>query len=99
VSGKPGRWDELTADEKRTLRLEAWVRGDGIQFDSPEARSKYVERTTLLRDAWELKKTPARVPIAGLGGGYIITTGTQIDDGQEETIRAMVDFTKEYGVY
>jgi hypothetical protein len=23
----------------------------------------------------------------------------QIDDGQEETIRAMVDFTKEYGVY
>jgi uroporphyrinogen-III decarboxylase len=31
----------------------------------------------------------------GKGGGYIITTGTQIDDGQEETIRAMVDFTKE----
>ena len=58
MSDKPGHWDELTADERRTLRLEAWVRGDGIQFDGPEARAKYVERATLLRDAWELKKTP-----------------------------------------
>jgi len=28
-----------------------------------------------------------------------MSPGTQIDDGQEETVRAMVDFTKEYGVY
>ena len=39
------------------------------------------------------------IDYCGKGGGYILTTGTQIDDGQEETIRAMVDFTKEYGVY
>ena len=31
--------------------------------------------------------------------GFILTTGTQIHDGQEETIRAMVDFAKDCGVY
>jgi hypothetical protein len=35
----------------------------------------------------------------GKGGGLIVSPGTQIDDGKEETVRAMVDFTKEYGVY
>lgn len=59
--GKPENWHELTPEEKRTLRLDAWVRGDGIQFDSPEAEEKYRERATLFRDAVELKKTPARV--------------------------------------
>ena len=59
--GKPENWHELTPDEKRTLRLDAWVRGDGIQFNSPEAEEKYRERATLFRDAVELKKTPARL--------------------------------------
>ncbi len=32
-------------------------------------------------------------------GGYIMSTGRQIDYAREENIRAMVDFTREYGVY
>ncbi len=39
------------------------------------------------------------IDYCGKDGGYILSPGTQIDDGQEETIKAMVDFTKEYGVY
>ena len=39
------------------------------------------------------------IDYCGKGGGFIISPGTQIDDGQEETVRAMVNFTKEYGVY
>lgn len=39
------------------------------------------------------------IDTAAKGGGYIMSFGTAMDDGKEETIRAMIDFTKEYGVY
>ena len=58
---KPDNWNELTPEQKRSFRLDAWIRGDGIQFESDEAKAKYRERATLFRDAVELKKTPARV--------------------------------------
>jgi len=95
--GKPDNWNELTAEEKRKLRLDAWVRGDGIEFVSPEAKAKYQERATLFRDAFELKKTPARVPIAGLGGGYALTRAGVLQkatmyDRWEEAAEAMIKF-------
>jgi len=33
------------------------------------------------------------------GGGYVMAFGTAMDEGKPETVHAMVDFTKEYGVY
>jgi uroporphyrinogen-III decarboxylase len=39
------------------------------------------------------------IDYCGKGGGYILCSGTQLDDAREETVRAMIDFTKEYGVY
>ncbi len=36
--------------------------------------------------------------VAG-GGGYIMSSGGSMDDAKPENIRAMIDFTKEYGVY
>jgi uroporphyrinogen-III decarboxylase len=39
------------------------------------------------------------IDYCGKGGGYILCSGTQLDDAKEETVRAMIDFTKEYGVY
>jgi hypothetical protein len=33
------------------------------------------------------------------GGGYMMSFGTAMDDGRPETVHAMIDFTKEYGVY
>jgi hypothetical protein len=33
------------------------------------------------------------------GGGYIMSFGTAMDDGKPDTVHAMIDFTKEYGVY
>lgn len=32
---KPANWNSMTPEEKRKFRLDAWVRGDGILFDSP----------------------------------------------------------------
>ncbi len=39
------------------------------------------------------------IDTAGKGGGYIMSFGTAMDEGKEETVRAMIDVTKEYGVY
>jgi uroporphyrinogen-III decarboxylase len=39
------------------------------------------------------------IDVAGKGGGYIMALGTSMDDGKPDTIHAMIDFTKEYGVY
>ena len=39
------------------------------------------------------------IDYCGKGGGYILCSGTQLDDAKEDTVRAMIDFTKEYGVY
>jgi uroporphyrinogen-III decarboxylase len=39
------------------------------------------------------------IDYCGKGGGYILCSGTQLDDAKEDTVKAMIDFTKEYGVY
>jgi hypothetical protein len=39
------------------------------------------------------------IEIAGKGGGYFMCTGTAMDEGKADTIHAMIDATKEYGVY
>lgn len=39
------------------------------------------------------------IDIAGKGGGYFMCTGTAMDEGKANTIHAMIDATKEYGVY
>ncbi len=39
------------------------------------------------------------IDIVGKEGGYIMDAGVALDDAREENIRAMLDFTKEYGVY
>jgi uroporphyrinogen-III decarboxylase len=33
------------------------------------------------------------------GGGYIMSNGAFFDEAKPENVRAMVDFTIEYGVY
>ena len=39
------------------------------------------------------------IDVCGKGGGFIMTTGASIDYAKPENIKAMIDFTKEYGVY
>jgi len=39
------------------------------------------------------------IDIAGPGGGYIMDASTGLDDARPENVRAMFEFTKEYGVY
>jgi uroporphyrinogen-III decarboxylase len=39
------------------------------------------------------------IDVAGKDGGYIMAMGTSMDEGKPDTLHAMIDFTKEYGVY
>jgi len=39
------------------------------------------------------------IDVAGKGGGFILSTGSIIDTAKPENLRAMIEFTKEYGIY
>ena len=39
------------------------------------------------------------IDTAGKGGGYIMANGAALDNVKAENVKAMIDFTKEYGVY
>jgi uroporphyrinogen-III decarboxylase len=39
------------------------------------------------------------IDTVGKGGGFIMDTGASIDEAKPENIRAMMDFTREYGTY
>jgi len=39
------------------------------------------------------------IDTAGKGGGFVMCNGAFFDEAKPENVKAMVDFTKEYGVY
>ena len=39
------------------------------------------------------------IDTVGQGGGYMMSWGPAMDEGKADTMHAMIDFTKEYGVY
>jgi uroporphyrinogen-III decarboxylase len=39
------------------------------------------------------------IDTAGKGGGFIMDSAVMLDEAKPENLKAMIDFTKEYGVY
>jgi hypothetical protein len=39
------------------------------------------------------------IDVAGKGGGFILSPGASIDSAKLENVRAMIEYTKEYGIY
>jgi len=39
------------------------------------------------------------IDVVGKGGGFIMDSSTVLDDAKPENLKAMMDYTKEYGVY
>jgi hypothetical protein len=100
MPGKPDNWNSLTAEQKRKIRLDAWVEGEGLRFDNPEAKAKYRERAQRIRDALELR-VPDRVPIPGLGGAFIyrragIPQKATMYDRWEEAANAVIKFQNDF---
>ncbi len=59
--------------DEETLRkqlFDRWIEAPGIEFASPEARTAYRQRATLLRDAAMLERLPERVPVFPIVGFF-----------------------------
>ncbi len=39
------------------------------------------------------------IEVAGKNGGFILSSASAVDQGKQENLRVMIEFTKEYGVY
>ncbi|MFZ7113004.1 MAG: uroporphyrinogen decarboxylase family protein [Desulfatiglandales bacterium] len=51
------------ADAKQEERFRIWLSGEGLTFADADSKAMYQERVTLMKDAIQLKKAPARIPI------------------------------------
>jgi uroporphyrinogen-III decarboxylase len=97
---KPGNWKELKPQEKLAKRLDHFVEGADIQFVSAEAEAAYKERAALVRDAIELEKPPARVPVFVSASDYAIKragfTPRDAMYNPEKLVESLVAFQMEF---
>lgn len=56
-------WQEMTPQERWDQNFSIFVSPPGVQFASPKAKKQFEERANMIKDAIELKKKPARVPV------------------------------------
>ncbi len=82
---KPENFDQLTPDQKRQARLDAWINHEGIEFTNPEAEKGYRERARMFADAFLMKK-PKRVPVA-ISTGFVpfLYSGYSCKDAMYDT--------------
>ena len=52
------------AEQRQEERYRLWLSGQGIPFINDEAKAMYQERVMMIKDAVQLKKKPARVPLS-----------------------------------
>jgi hypothetical protein len=60
--GFPDNWKDMTPEQKRQWRLDYFIRGEGIQFISREAKEAYQVRARRFADAYSVQE-PDRVPV------------------------------------
>ena len=68
------RWINVSENSvgKQEQLFETWLLAENIPFVSPEAKALYRGRVTLYRDAIQMKKTPARIPVCPSAGSFPI---------------------------
>ena len=62
---RPDNWAELTWQQKRDLRLNKWISGEGIKFVSKQAEKDYKARATRLAKAAKMElsdRVPCMIP-------------------------------------
>lgn len=66
------RWLNVSpeAPKRQEQQFDTWLSGGTIPFENPAARAAFRERATLIKDAIQLKKTPARIPICPSPGHF-----------------------------
>ncbi len=66
---RPDNWASLTWQQKRDLRLNQWIKADGVKFVSKQAEEGYKARATRLAKAVKME-LPDRVPCMIPTGWY-----------------------------
>jgi uroporphyrinogen-III decarboxylase len=61
-------WVDMTSDEKQEALIARWMapkdpQGNDLKFQSPQAEKDYKDRITRIKDAFQMKKLPDRVPV------------------------------------
>ena len=82
--------------------MAAANQGSLASSTAAQASSAAVTETPSARLAPALTRRPRRrrkPRSAGRDGGYIMSPASALDEVQPENLKAMVDFTKEYGRY
>ncbi len=96
---RPDDWAKLTWQQKRDLRLDRWINGEGIKFDSPEAEKNYKARATRLAKAVKME-IPDRVPCAVPTGWFpAMNAGVTLKEVMYDTEKmkwAWLKFVDEY---
>lgn len=66
------RWVQSAPDalQKQEERFAIWSDSNPIPFVNEEAKSAFIERTSIIKDAIQLKKCPQRIPICPSVGHY-----------------------------
>jgi Uroporphyrinogen decarboxylase (URO-D) len=95
------KWAEMSAEEKRVARFEAWISPQGVQFQSPETAATYKAAAVRFRDAVQMEKTPDRVPVLLLSTFmpsylYGVTAHEAMYD-TDKLVSAHKRFLQEYG--
>ncbi len=85
-----------TDTEKYYIEKEKILRDEIEKKTGKSPEELYREREKSVRDSINLVE-PDRVPVV-MGGGFILTNGSSIDEAKPENIRAMVDSVKKYGL-
>lgn len=94
---KPDDWDALSPEQRRKLRFDNWAEGAGVKFANAEAKAAYQERASLIRDALDVDRKPARVPVLPFVGVYAqrrvgLTPKSLFYDQQRDAALAHVKF-------
>jgi len=60
------------AEQRQEERFEIWMAGEGINFSDEASKSAYRERVSQIKDAIQLRKRPARIPVCPSVGFFPI---------------------------
>jgi len=95
----PEGWAQKTPEQKRQWKLENFVKAEGINFISPEAKVKYQMRAKRFVDAYKVEE-PDQVPVSLPVGNLAFTTSgislrTAMYD-YEQAVLACKKFNEKY---
>lgn len=98
---KPANWGQLTPEQKKAARLDAWQQSaDAIPFVSADAKACYQERAHRLRTAYELGHPDRPIADMAMGAGEHAVrrtglTGKDIVYNHDALIQPIIDFNTE----